>query len=175
MGSVSVSSAVLKGTVFELEISAALAGIDGATVLSNLKVYSNFLGRFTEIDRLLIAPWGVYCIEAKSFNSALEGKIDDSQWTGKTGGSSTRVYNPVFQNFEHIRSLNSILRKIGKKPLHMYNAVVVPDSCRIISDSDMVMTRSRFLDRVISDSCSTGTLNVKEVFSNLSKIRTVYE
>src|SRR5690554_4374070 len=112
-----MSSALIKGTVFELNVSRKLSELSRCMFLSNFKVYSHYLGKYTEIDRLLFTPWDIYCIEAKSFNTSLEGKFNDNSWIGRSGRRSTTIYNPVFQNFEHIRSLNSALRGVGSRPL----------------------------------------------------------
>lgn len=164
-------SDALKGTAFEIEVTVKLMAIEGVNVLSNLWVYSETLDKPTEIDRLIIAPWGLYCVEVKSFNSALIGTFNERMWVGRSWKRSTKIYSPVFQNFEHIRSLNNNLRKRKQKPLKMQNIVVVPDSCKIMHDTNMVMGLSQFCDKLLSDSIIYNkSVNVKEILSSLRKV-----
>lgn len=157
----------IKGAAFEVEISNKLAHLKGCTCLSNVRVYSAFLGKMTEIDRLLITPWGLYCIEAKSFNTEISGRFEDTDWSGWSGKYETWIYNPVFQNFEHIRSLNNNLRKMRKKVVKLDNVVIVPDSCKISSDTNLVMNLSAFMDKLLLDSCNKDKINLPEVIDSL--------
>lgn len=168
-----MASPIIKGTKFEVLVSTTLLHSfksKGVTFLSNLKIYSHYLQRPTEIDRLFITPWKIYSLEAKSYSTGLFGNITDPFWLGLTGRAQTKVYNPVTQNFEHIRSLNNNIRRARRKPFKIENIVVVPDGCRIESDYDKVLTLSQLLDMVLSDSYGQKEIDVSEVIESISRI-----
>lgn len=149
-----------------------LNSIGGLRVLSNIGLHSPYLKRETEIDKLVLSPWGLYCIEAKSFNTSIWGSINDDFWVGVTGRKSTKIYNPVMQNFEHIRCLKKKLKKVTGNYIDIVNLVVVPDSCRIHTDvRDMVLNSSELIDYIVADSLKGNKLNLKGIESNLSMIK----
>jgi hypothetical protein len=168
-----MASPIKKGTAFEVQISSVLSSLKnkGCFMLPNLRIHSSFLKTTTEIDRLFITPWNIYCIEAKSFNSELQGRLSDVDWYGRSGTFTTKIFNPVTQNFEHIRSLNNNLRRANKKALEMTNVVVVPDSCNINTDVELVYNFSSFIDSVVSDSFKGVRLNVQEVIDSISAVK----
>jgi hypothetical protein len=139
----------MKGTAFEIELSIVMSSIEGVKIIPNLTVYSKRLGRDTEIDRLLIYPWGIFSVEAKSFNTALHGSLVDHSWVGVTGRKTTTIYNPIMQNYEHIRSLNNMFYKLTRQYLPLENIVVIPDGCRANTDSDKVYNLSSFRDMLV--------------------------
>lgn len=104
-------------------------------IAHHLKVYSARLKRDTEIDILLVAQFGIYCIEAKRYRTSIEGRMNDNVWIGSSGRYKTRFYNPVLQNCEHIRSLKRLLRQVGVNPPQIYNLICVPNECEIKSDA----------------------------------------
>lgn len=147
-----------------------LNSIGGLRVLSNVVLYSPYLKKETEIDKLVLSPWGLYCIEAKSFNTSIWGSINDDFWVGVTGRKSTKIYNPVMQNFEHIRCLKKRLKTITGNYINISNIVVVPDSCKISTDvRHMVMNVAELVDLLLSDSLKGDRLNFEQVASGLEK------
>ena len=136
---------LVKGAVFESEVSYTLEQFERAIVISNLVLYSHYLESPTEIDKLIISPHGIFVVEVKSFSTSLHGRFSDEFWTGITGKTSTKIYSPVRQNFEHIRTLNNALHRIGGKFYPLENIVIVPDSSKINSDCNQVMNLSNFV------------------------------
>jgi len=133
---------VVKGTAFEIEVSITLSNLQGFVEVRNLQVYSHFLKKPTEIDRLILSPWGLFSIEAKSFTNYLRGEYEDKNWVGTTGQTNTVIFNPVVQNYEHIRSLKNALCPIIGEYVRIENLVVAPDSCNIISNFEGAMNLS---------------------------------
>jgi hypothetical protein len=138
---------LLKGTSFEMELGKYIKG-DSFRLFSNVSIYSYKLRKYTEIDNLVITPWRLYSVESKSFSSYLKGEIGDYQWLGITGRTTTPVYNPVMQNFEHIRSLNSSYFRKYNEFLDVENYVVIPDTCKGISNYSKLKNISDFLDEL---------------------------
>ena len=153
----------IKGRVFEIDLTTKLNQFEGCTLYSNFWIYSHRLRNKTEIDKLLVTPWGIYCIEAKSFDTALEGSFSDKFWVGWTGRKPTTIINPVFQNLEHCRALNALIRRKGQKPITLRNYVVVPDTCVIKTNCGNVVSVSRLLEILVSNSLNKRYIKVNEM------------
>lgn len=162
---------LVKGTVFEMHLSEEFKNVPDVFCLPNVKVMSAFLGKPTEIDRLIVTPWKIYCVEQKSYSSYLKGNLMDEYWSGYTGRTSTVLYNPIMQNFEHIRSLKNAIYKVGKLYIPIENNVVIPDSCQSLSESPMVSNISNFVNKVHLDSVLPHTIPVVAFINLLNKVR----
>lgn len=87
-----------------------------ARILENLGVeyyvFNNVLlktgGGTTQIDHVVISPYGVFVIETKSHKGTIFGDCSGKYWTqclyGKKGGNYT-FYNPYLQNAGHLKNL----------------------------------------------------------------------
>lgn len=126
-------------------------GITNFRILPSYKTYSYKLKKNADIDLLLITECGVYAIEIKSFVSKIIGKYSDKMWKGISFKNCTMVFNPVFQNKEHIRSLNTVLRRNGYEALPISNIVCVQNGCKRISDCEEVVSESMLLSRILMD------------------------
>jgi hypothetical protein len=160
----------VKGALFEIEVSSRLKSLPKCVVIPNFKMYSFYLKKVTEIDRLLVTPWAAYAIEAKSFTAVLDGNISDQFWYGRSHATPSKIFSPVLQNFEHIRSLNANFRWHSLPFLKFENVIVVPDSCRIKSNYKNAFNLSRFLDQVTSDSCAPHNYPVKDLLNGLRHV-----
>ena len=86
--------------------------------------------RRTEIDILFVSTSGIIVIENKELNGTLQGSANDNEWkfTGLNKDRFVMVKNPVIQNREHIKVLNSIyaLRKT-----YYHSVSVVPEDTKL--------------------------------------------
>ena len=123
------------GNYFELEVYGILQkAFPNSIIIHNKELYSNFLGKNTQIDLILIDRRGVFVIEAKGWREWIRGEYADFIWTGKSRAASVmKVKSPVNQNFLHIRTLRNAIRKRGYEPPEFHNLVVVPDDTSIMS------------------------------------------
>lgn len=163
----------MKGTVFEIELSMHFEGYRDILCIPNVRVYSRFLQRATEIDRLLVTTWGLYSVEQKSYSSRIVGELSDEYWLGITGRTSTQIYNPIMQNFEHIRSLRNEIYRLAHYDIPIMNYVVVPDTCIVQTESPMVMNIQQFVNMVHRDAVSKSKLpfSIKEFLHLLEKVK----
>lgn len=160
----------MKGTEFEVELSTRLRNIPNVKVLANIELYSHSINDNTEIDRLIITPHRIYCAEAKSFNTELSGYFVDRDWYGYSGRYERKIFNPILQNIQHIRTLRNAFRRKGYAPPLIENVVVIPDYCRVNSDCDNIYEISAFVDKLIYDSCTIAEIDMSTVLTQLRKI-----
>lgn len=97
------------------------AGVEGEkkiySCLSNLPpeyiVYRNLLFKTrdgsTEIDILVVSPYGLFVIEVKRFAGKIVGS-DDRHWVQITrSGAIKPFYSPILQNEGHLRAVSKLL------------------------------------------------------------------
>lgn len=142
---------VYNGETFEFDIMDKLEALfPDMVILHNLTIYSHYLQKDTQIDLIAVSPKGVFVIEAKNWKGWVSGEYGDHQWTGKSRDNKIiTTFNPLHQNFIHIRALRNAIRNIGYQPEHYHNLVVVPDGTAIKSSCAEVLNLSK-LPLVIS-------------------------
>lgn len=61
---------------------------------------------YSQIDHVIISPYGLFVIETKNYNGTIKGTRDDRNWTVN---GRFRMYNPLKQNYGHIKALENVL------------------------------------------------------------------
>ena len=77
-------------------------------ILNDLLFESN--GRSTQIDHVVVSPYGVFVIETKGYKGWILGGENSEYWTQAIYKSKFQFYNPIKQNEGHIRFLRHLLR-----------------------------------------------------------------
>lgn len=144
---------VIKGRLFEDTvgycIKAALGG--NCKILRNYKTYSIDINRNTEIDLIVITKFKLYVIEAKSFNTSIEGNYNDMMWIGRSGRYTTRLFSPFIQNNVHTRKVRSILR--GEvTPRRIESCMCFKNNCIIDSNCENAYSLTRLIEKIKKDS-----------------------
>lgn len=69
------------------------------------RVFHNVLlpveGGTTQIDHVVLSPFGIFAIETKNMGGAIYGSERDHQWTQKIGRQTHKFQNPLRQNHGH--------------------------------------------------------------------------
>lgn len=110
-----------------------------------LRDYTNLGGKFlfntylpmennktTEIDLILLYPFGIFVIESKNYSGWIFGNEKDKYWTqvlstGKGKSEKKHFYNPIAQNKGHIRQL----RKYIPEKIPIYSMIVFSERCEL--------------------------------------------
>ena len=72
-------------------------------------------GTYTQIDHILVTPYGVYVIETKNYSGMVKGDVLETQWVHETRKGAYDFYNPVKQNDAHLKALFTLLPTIPKQ------------------------------------------------------------
>lgn len=64
----------------------------------------------SQIDHLILSPYGIFIIETKNYRGWIFGNEKAEYWTQVIFNSKTKFRNPVKQNWAHIYALKSILK-----------------------------------------------------------------
>lgn len=77
----------------------------------NLVLHSGYNTVYTEIDEVVVSQYGIFCIEEKGYSGIIIGDKYKKNWTQYQYGSRVSHYNPLHQNYKHIKALEKMLGK----------------------------------------------------------------
>lgn len=72
-------------------------------------------GDLTEVDHLIVSPFGVYVIEIKNYKGWIFGDAKSSQWTVRLFEKQYQFQNPLRQNYKHTEAVAHVLEIDSKK------------------------------------------------------------
>ena len=119
----SKSMAEKKGDVGEQIVKVAvLSKLDAA----QYRHFSNLIipapNGTTQIDNIVVSPFGVFVIEAKYFQGWIFGSAKQEKWTHTLSRFEKYAFpNPIRQNYGHIKALARLLRQ----PESRFHSVIV--------------------------------------------------
>lgn len=91
----------------EIEVNEVLEKIKGYKLLSNVMIKRQ--NGTSQIDHILIGRKGVFVIETKDFSGKIYGDQYSKYWMQKLNGRKNTFYNPIRQNYGHIKALEEML------------------------------------------------------------------
>jgi hypothetical protein len=71
-------------------------------------------GDFTEVDHLVLSPFGIFVIEVKNYRGWIFGGEKQPKWTVQRFRSKHQFMNPLHQNYKHTEAVKQLLGLIGK-------------------------------------------------------------
>lgn len=63
----------------------------------------------TQIDHIIVSRYGVFVIETKNMKGWIFGSQNQKTWTQKFPRTSHKFQNPLYQNYKHTKTLESLL------------------------------------------------------------------
>ncbi len=134
-------------------------------VLNNIVLSSNGNTDTTQIDHIVVSVYGIFCIETKMHKGWIFGSVHKKYWTQVLYKKKYRLYNPLRQNYAHIKSLEFLLGEKIKSPI--ISLVAFPRASRLKID-DL---------KLISNGQGTiaNLLKYQDVIYDQTEIQTIYE
>lgn len=87
-------------------------------------------GETTQIDHILLSPYGIFVLETKNYKGWIFGDKFQKQWTQSFPKSKHRFQNPLHQNYKHTKVLGELLENQMSFDLsHLYSVVVFVGEC----------------------------------------------
>ena len=80
----------------------------------------------TQIDHVIVSPYGVFVIETKNMQGLILGEDWAAQWQQQLGSRSRSFQNPLRQNYKHVQTLHELL---GIKKSSLFSLIVFVGSC----------------------------------------------
>ena len=63
----------------------------------------------TQIDHVIVSEFGVFVVETKNMKGWIFGSPNQKTWTQKIYKHSSKFQNPLYQNYKHVKTLESLL------------------------------------------------------------------
>lgn len=134
----------IKGKMGEKGVAMTLSFLpkDEYIVLNDLMFKNG--SRSTQIDHLVISTHGIFVIETKNYKGWIYGNSHRDYWTQNIWGNRYTLYNPLFQNQNHIKFLIAKFSEIRKYTTHIYPVVVFlrASKLQLTGDCENVLWKS---------------------------------
>lgn len=120
---------LIKGKVGELSVAALLATLPDEEYITLHDIMLKTPKGTAQIDHIVISVYGIFAIETKNYSGWIFGKETDQYWTQTLGKEKHRFYNPIRQNYGHIKALELLLDPLGR--LLFISIVAFPGNCEL--------------------------------------------
>lgn len=116
------NSAWFKGVVGEFMVNlAAKWFLDSKTYHLIKNVTLPMEEGTTQIDHIIVSPYGVFVVETKNMKGWIFGGEKQKTWTQKIFKHTQKFQNPLHQNYKHVKVLEKLL---GLKSEQIHSVVV---------------------------------------------------
>ena len=124
VGAIQAFKPYLKGKMGEFAVAAHVKlYLKGDYILLNDLTLPDRDGGTTQIDHILLSPFGIFVIETKNYKGWIFGSERQKQWTQKIYKQSFKFQNPLHQNYKHMKVLAAALDDIIEGEL-LYSVIV---------------------------------------------------
>ncbi|EOR05708.1 nuclease-related domain-containing protein [Acinetobacter genomosp. 15BJ] len=119
-----LKSPYFKGKMGELMVSVHVdKGLGEEYMLLNNVTIPDGAQGTTQIDHILISPYGVFIVETKNYTGWIFGSARQKQWTQKIYKKSYKFQNPLHQNYKHSKVLEMVLNDV-LDPQYLHSVIV---------------------------------------------------
>lgn len=143
--------------------------------LNNIMIYTD--KGMTQIDHIIVSVYGIFVIETKNYSGKVTGSTNSEYWKHILNGRKYSFYNPLKQNYGHIKKLQSLL---NLKKDDFISIVVFSDNADLKCNVDANITNfyelknviRKYRDRKISESDIESIINTiknADVYSGRNK------
>ena len=156
VGYIVLSLPSVKGRIGEARVNHVLDSLSkkyGGRFIHDVIVLGDD-GKTSQIDHVYVCSKGVFVIETKNYAGRIYGTQNQKQWTQVLayGHDKNTLYNPVMQNYTHIRRLKEAL----PEPIDMVSVVVFVRGNIDFIESESVYDL-RGLKRVVANASASYT------------------
>lgn len=85
-------------------------------------------GGTTQIDHILLSPFGIFIIETKNYTGWIFGGERQKMWTQKIYKQNYKFQNPLHQNYKHQKVLERLLEDLVA-PEYLHSVIVFMPDC----------------------------------------------
>ncbi|WP_067726890.1 NERD domain-containing protein [Oceanobacillus damuensis] len=173
LGYVQLNFANIKGSYGEKRVNKILAKLDE----NEYKIYHDLYiptgeNKTTQIDHVVTSPYGIFVIETKHYNGWIFGNEKNRYWTQVIYKRKEKLFNPIWQNAGHIKSLENYL-EIDKQ---LFSSIIafsnqstfkfkeVFTRAKVIHFTELIKTIKKKESKIISND------QLQEINSKLEKL-----
>ena len=136
-------------------------------VLNDVMLPSTGNTATTQIDHIVISNHGIFCIETKSLTGWIFGNANQDYWTQIIFRYRGRFYNPLRQNYAHIKAIEALLgpRRL-KRPIVSLVVFTKADKLKIAGtnsvcfESEVVSKIGSYIEPIYSNAERDGIYNL---------------
>ena len=135
IGIIKAFKPIIKGKVGELAVAVQVKLYlkDPQYILLNDCTLPDEQAGTTQIDHILLSPYGIFIIETKNYKGWIFGSERQKMWTQKIFKKSYKFQNPLHQNYKHQKVLELVLADIIA-PEYLHSIVVFMPDCEFKTD-----------------------------------------
>lgn len=112
----------------------------------------------TQVDHVLVSRFGVFVIETKHYGGWIFANAKQKSWTQVNFNAKFRFQNPIFQNFGHLRAIQTLLDFLP--PEVIKSAVVFTGEAEFKTDVPQgVFTLPEFINYVREHTAEVMSMN----------------
>lgn len=131
----------IKGKLGEFAVSTHVKlYLDKEYILLNDCTLPDEQNKTTQIDHILLSPYGIFVIETKNYKGWIFGSERQKTWTQKIYKKSFKFQNPLHQNYKHQKVLEQVLSDIVD-PTLIHSIVVFMPDCEFKTEMPMNVFR----------------------------------
>lgn len=99
----------IKGIFGETVVAKLLSDLpeDKYIILNNIMLKTE--KGTTQIDHIVVSIYGIFVVETKNYKGIITGTEFGDKWTKNMYGKKYNFFNPLKQNYGHVKSLESVL------------------------------------------------------------------
>ncbi len=97
---------------------------------------------YSQIDHVVLSPYGLFVIETKNYAGEIKGKKEDTYWRVS---NRFNLYNPLKQNYGHVKAIEEQLKDFTFPNLTFISMVSFTMRCRFSIDPQLRMIESNEL------------------------------
>lgn len=153
-----LKSPTIKGKIGERSVVNKLGKLDKDRyiVLNDITI-PKATGGTSQIDHIVISVYGIFVIETKNYRGWITGDEHDEYWRQTIYKRKEKLYNPLRQNYGHIKALEAVLREYGGLKFipivsFSYRAdLKVRVTSEVIYSGQLLKTINKYVDVVLSN------------------------
>lgn len=135
---VPLKSTLSKAKLAETKVNDALSMLDmkSYVLFENVILPSRGNTAHTEIDHIVVSPYGIFCIETKAHSGSIYAYERNRDWAQYLRGQKYTFNSPHRQNYKHIKAIEDLVGSDLRAAVHSY--VVFPNATQVVTDSNFV-------------------------------------
>lgn len=166
--------AKIKGAYGEWLVKVKLGGLDKNkyTVVNDVYLSSASGNTKTaQVDHIIVSTYGIFVIETKNYSGKIIGSNTSAQWTQYFGRKKFKLYNPLRQNYGHVKSVEKWLDCQGITGLPVIPLVVFAGDAKLKGVSkDKVVNVGR-LNMVIKEHSKAEIISEEKALEIATALR----
>ena len=160
------------GKIGELDVSHELNKLPSNqySIINNVMLYDEN-GKSHQIDHIVFSKFGIFVIETKNFEGLIKGNTYDKQWIQILGKTKNYFYNPVHQNYGHIKVLEE---KLNIKENKFISIVCFSDKAKLnITGNGNVINTRNLVSKITNE--YTETIIQEDINDLIKEVKTLQD